>query len=171
MRLLATVLAAITVLSGTSARAQGISVSVSPASPTVRDNVVVTVSGQLGCGNDTLTSAHTISGDEIAVTVTHTAYTGLCPAVVVPFSVSEDLGMLALGQYHLTVTMGGHCCSPCNDVCIETADFTVGNGPSRLPSTGGPIPNNGSGANTHGLLLISGGLVLLAIASLRRKAN
>lgn len=96
----------------------GLTIEVIPVAPTVNDNVQITVAGEWPNTCYSIVGHHyTISGSTITVIVdTFVEIDKMCLEMLVPWSVTEDVGCLAEGTYTVNAFVGG---------ASATATFTV----------------------------------------------
>jgi len=111
------------------------SVTVAPPAPTESDYIKITVAGWLPNLCWDANSSHTVSGNVVYITVELVDMTppGMaCVDVVMPFSITEEIGQLPAGFYHVLTTLNSSQ-PPCAPM---TPSFEVQ--PTPIPT---PIPN------------------------------
>ena len=92
---------------------------VEPAQPTTADTIQITVSGVFGNPCFEVSSSNSITGNEITVPVEIIAANVPCLQVVAPWTVTEEIGQLPVGQYQVTATVSCSLCLPpaCKGCC------------------------------------------------------
>lgn len=139
---------------------QTAAVTVSPASPTTDDAVVLTLAGQWtdSCVPGTAVPAVlTRQGTKVNVTFNYTAFSGACATVITPWSTSLNLGKLAAGCYQVEVWLSrslapaqllgsaSFCVTPPQLVRAWVPSF-LASGPVTLASRLTAFNNGGGGA-------------------------
>lgn len=115
------------------ASAYGTKITVNPPAPVEGDFIRVTVQGSLPTPCYEVTAAHTISGKTISMTITATPVGEICIMMIGDYSVTEDIGVLAAGEYAVNVTevIDGGCwieCTASTAFTVEPAPDSDGDG-------------------------------------------
>ena len=160
--------------SHSSSGAGGISVTVDPPAPTESDDIKITVAGELPTVCFHVNSSHTVSGNVVYITVeaVEVLPPGMsCLQVVIPFSITEEIGQLPAGVYVVQTTVNT---PPCVDVTSFEVQEVVQPTPTLSPGVGGmvdllvdrsqapPSAAESGGSPPHAAL--AGGLAAAALA-------
>ncbi len=115
---------------------------IEPSNPTISDNVKVTVSGLHNNPCFEISSSSNIVGNSIEISVHIVEKGDICAQVITPWSVTKELGPLAMGGYEVTANIIGGV--RCSSGCIEKASFSSikkNSGPSVTFNGVADVPN------------------------------
>lgn len=136
----------------------GISVKVDPPAPTERDDIEITVAGDLPNPCYEVISSHAISGNVVYITVEAIpSDVDVCVQIVWSFSITEEIGRLPASVYRVEATVHSPDCCFCNPFpCVEVTTFEV-RAVATIDIKPGSVPNsiNPAGMGTIPVAVLS----------------
>ena len=143
------------------AAGEDVTITIEPLAPTELDVVSITVAG--GSGFCTASSSHTLSDNTIVIVLQEEA--DGCVAIPLPFSVTEEIGLLPAGSYQVVAC------------CFTTGFFKVGaafgvtavavGGIAELPDVAGTAPLQAGDSSTASVrLLATAGVITAGVIAL-----